>query len=95
MTDLGLNKGRGWILNFSEAPQFLVDINDLLGLNGTRFARSHFSAPKDLDFQGPPLPLVLEMDLPPSKSLRPVPKRDPVYQRDQPYVGTYSRNVVR
>ncbi len=33
------------------------------GPNSTRFARSHFSAPKNLDFQGPPLPMPLVMDL--------------------------------
>ncbi len=34
-----------------------------LGPNGTSFARSHFKAQKSLDFQGPPLPLPLVMDL--------------------------------
>ncbi len=30
-----------------------------------------FLGPKSLDFQGPPLPLALEMDFPPSKSFTP------------------------
>jgi hypothetical protein len=34
-----------------------------------RLARCHFRAQKNLDFQGPPLPVALEMDLPASKSL--------------------------
>ncbi len=33
----------------------------------------HFRAQKSLDFQGPPLPMPLEMMLHPSKSLRTVP----------------------
>jgi hypothetical protein len=43
--------------------------------NGTRFARSHFPAQKshEQNFQGPPLPIALEMDLFPSESLHPVP----------------------
>jgi hypothetical protein len=35
------------------------------------FARCHFRAQKSLDFQGPPLPMALEMDFPALKSLRP------------------------
>jgi hypothetical protein len=31
--------------------------------NGTRFARFHFRALKSLDFQGPPLPMALAMDV--------------------------------
>jgi hypothetical protein len=42
-----------------------------LGPNGTLFARDHFRAQKSLDFQGPPLPMTLEIDFLPSKSLRP------------------------
>ncbi len=41
-----------------------------LGQNGSSFARAHFRAKKSLDFQGPPLPMALEMDFPPSKSLQ-------------------------
>ncbi len=44
-----------------------------LGQNDTCFARYHFRAQKSLDFQGPALPMALEMDLPASKSLCPVP----------------------
>ncbi len=33
---------------------------------GTRFSRCHFRAQKGLDFQDPPLPMALEMDLPAS-----------------------------
>jgi hypothetical protein len=57
----------------------LIRVNLLLGRlegvgpNGTRYPRCHFRAQKCLDFQGPPLPMALEMDLPPSKSLRPAP----------------------
>jgi hypothetical protein len=47
--------------------------------NGTRFAHCHFRAQKSLDFQVPPLPMDLEMDFPPSKSLRPVPYEQQVY----------------
>jgi hypothetical protein len=31
--------------------------------NGTRFARSHFRAQESLDFQGPPLPIALAIDV--------------------------------
>jgi hypothetical protein len=34
-----------------------------------------FQGPKILNFQGPPLPMNLEMDLAPSKSLRPAPHK--------------------
>jgi hypothetical protein len=33
---------------------------------------------KSLDFQGPPLPMALEMDFPASKSLRPAPNKQQV-----------------
>ncbi len=33
------------------------------------FARCHFRAQKSLDFQGPPLPMALLMDFPPSRGL--------------------------
>jgi hypothetical protein len=33
------------------------------GQNGTRFARCHFGAQKSLDFQGPPLPMALKLDV--------------------------------
>jgi hypothetical protein len=46
---------------------------DFFGPNGIRFARCNFRAQKSLDFQGPPLPVALQMDFPPSKSLRPAP----------------------
>ncbi len=36
---------------------------DFLCPNGTRFARGHFRAQISLDFQGPPLPMALEMDV--------------------------------
>ncbi len=35
-------------------------------------------AQKSLDFQGPPLPTALEMDLPSSKSFRPAPYKQQV-----------------
>jgi hypothetical protein len=40
------------------------------GPNGTGFARFHFRAQISLNFQGPPLPMALEMDFPATKSLR-------------------------
>jgi hypothetical protein len=43
------------------------------------FARCHFRAQKSLDFQGPPLPMTLEMDFPASKSLRPAPYKQQVH----------------
>jgi hypothetical protein len=55
-----------------------VKLSTLLGPNCTRFACCHFRAPKSLDFQGPPLPNALEMDLPASKSLRPAPYKQQV-----------------
>ncbi len=45
----------------------------ILDPNCTRFARCHFRTQKSLNFQGPPLPMALEMDFSPSKSLRPAP----------------------
>ncbi len=36
---------------------------DFFGPKGPRFARSYFRAQKSLDFQGPPLPMPLVMDL--------------------------------
>ncbi len=39
--------------------------------NAPRFARCHFRAPKSLDFQGPPIPMALVMDLPVSKQYVP------------------------
>jgi hypothetical protein len=52
---------------------YLTKNLDFFGPNGIRFARCNFRAQKSLDFQGPPLPMALEMDFPPSKSLRPAP----------------------
>jgi hypothetical protein len=46
-------------------------ISTFLDPNGTCFASCHFRAQKSFDFQGPSLPMALEMDLPPSKSLCP------------------------
>jgi hypothetical protein len=46
---------------------------DFLGPNGTPFTRCHLQGPKSLDFEGPPLSMALEMDLPTSKALRPTP----------------------
>ena len=40
-----------------------------LGPKGTRFAHNHLRAQKCRDFQGPPLQIALEMDLPSSKLL--------------------------
>jgi hypothetical protein len=36
---------------------------DILAPNGNRFDHSHFRSQKSLDFQGPPLPIALVMDL--------------------------------
>jgi hypothetical protein len=47
-----------------------LKILTFLGQNGTSFARGHFRAQKSLDFKSPPLPMALEMDFPPSKSLQ-------------------------
>jgi hypothetical protein len=46
-----------------DSAQILPQILLFLGPNGTRFARGHFRAQKSLDFQGPPLPMALEMDV--------------------------------
>ncbi len=43
------------------------------------WAYCHFRAQKSLDFQGPPLPLALVMDLPASKSLRSAPCKQQVH----------------
>jgi hypothetical protein len=43
-----------------------IGLNDLIGPNGTGFTRCHFRAQKSRDFQGPPLPLALEIDFPTS-----------------------------
>jgi hypothetical protein len=48
-------------------------ISTFLGINGTCLARCHFRAQNSLDFEGPPLPIALEMDFPATKSLRPSP----------------------
>jgi hypothetical protein len=52
---------------------------DFFGPNGTCFVCCHFRAQKGLDFHGPPLPMALEMDLLPSKSLRPMPYKQQVH----------------
>ncbi len=48
--------------------------------NGTRFDRFHFRAQESLEknFQGPPFPIALEMDLLSSESLHPVPFKQQV-----------------
>ena len=48
---------------------------DFLGPNGTRFARCHFRAQKSLDFQGPPLVMILHA----SKPLRTAPYKQQVH----------------
>jgi hypothetical protein len=51
-----------------------LKILTFLGPNGTRCARCHFWANKSLDFQGPSLPMALEMDAAQiKKSFRPAP----------------------
>jgi hypothetical protein len=45
--------GRGWALKISA----------ILYPNGTRYACCHFRAQTSLDFQGPPLPMALVMDV--------------------------------
>jgi hypothetical protein len=57
-------------LNDFDAGKSITPLLDFFGPNDTRFARCHFRAQKSLDFQGPPLPMALEMDIPASKSLR-------------------------
>ncbi len=48
-------------------------------LNGARFARCHFRAPKSLDFQGRPFPMTLKLYLHASKSLIPDPYKQQVH----------------
>jgi hypothetical protein len=50
-----------------------------LSRNGTRFACYYFRAQKSLDFQGPSLPMALEMDLSPSESLCHAPFKQQVH----------------
>jgi hypothetical protein len=45
-----------------------------------------FQSPKSLDFQGPPLPMALEMDLP--KSLRPAQYKQQVVTYNNVLIGT-------
>ncbi len=40
-----------------------LKISTFLGPNGTRFPCGHLRAEKSLNFQGPPLPMALEMDV--------------------------------
>ncbi len=47
--------------------------------NGTRFDCCHFRDQKRLDFQGPPMPVALVMDLPSSKLLSPSAIQKQVY----------------
>ncbi len=64
----------------SKEDLFFIWRLDLLILMGANtFARCHFKAQKSLDIQGPPLPMALEMDLTPSKSLRPAPYKKQVH----------------
>jgi hypothetical protein len=46
---------------------------DFLSPNGSRFACCYFRAQKSLNFQGPTLPVALEINLSASKSLHPEP----------------------
>jgi hypothetical protein len=64
-----LGHWKGWALK----------ISTFLGPNCTRFAGCQIRALKSLDFQGPPFPMALKMDFPPSKSLRPVPCKQQVH----------------
>ncbi len=43
-----------------------------LDVFGPEMATSEVNAQLSIDFQGPPLPVALQVDLPPSKLLRPV-----------------------
>ncbi len=52
---------------------------DFYGPNDTDFASCHIRTQKNLDFQGPPLPLALEMDFSASKSLGPAPNKQQVH----------------
>jgi hypothetical protein len=67
-----LANGRGWA---RPRPGNLT----FLGPNGTLFARCHFRAQKSLDFQCPPLPMALVIDMPDSKSLLTVPYKQQVH----------------
>ncbi len=61
---LGLNDFEvGYIHYSGHWKGWALKISAFLGPNGTRFARDHFRAQKSLDFQGPPLPMALEMDV--------------------------------
>jgi hypothetical protein len=53
---------------------------DLLIFLGAIHSLVAISGPKEsLDFQGPPLPMAIEMDLPPSKSFRPAPYKQQIH----------------
>ncbi len=69
---------RCWSLNWSVIRArerhwkgWALKISTFSGPNVTRFARCHVRIQKSLDFQGPRLPIALEKDLLPTKSLRP------------------------
>jgi hypothetical protein len=51
--------------------------------------RCHFRAQKSLHFQGPPLPMALEMDLPASKSSHPAPYKQQVHNSYFVFYGVY------
>jgi hypothetical protein len=67
------------LYDFDGGKSITRAISTFLGPNDTRFARGHFRAYKNLDFQGPLLPMALEMDFPPSNSLRPAPYKQQAY----------------
>jgi hypothetical protein len=67
------------LYDFDGGKSITRAISTYLGPNGTRFARGHFRDHKNLDFQGPLPPMALEMDFPPSKSLRPAPYKQQVH----------------
>jgi hypothetical protein len=71
--------GGGDIVNSLNPAREGGGVVTFLGPKGTRFALCHFRSQKSLDFQGPPLPMALEMDFPASKSLHPAPYKRQVH----------------
>ncbi len=87
---LGLNAlDRGKSITRAIGRRWALKILTFLGPNGTRFARCRCRAQKSLDFQGPSLPMTIEMDFPPSKSLRPAP-----FKQQVQYINSYTHNYL-
>jgi hypothetical protein len=70
---------RYWLLNCSVQMGEGEEGAGHSKFTSSRFARCNFRAQKSLDFLGPLLPMVLEMDVARIKSLRPAPNKQQVH----------------